>query len=47
MAVAVAVAEAQRGDGRDVMTWPLGLTKVSFSLALPDMDQSFRCITPW
>ena len=33
----------QSGDGRDVMTRPVGATKVSSSLAFPFMDQPALC----
>jgi hypothetical protein len=33
----------QSGDGRDVMTRPVGATKVSSSLAFPFMDQPELC----
>src|SRR5205807_10331866 len=35
------------GDGRDVMARPVGPTKVSSSLALPDMVQPPLWITWW
>jgi hypothetical protein len=35
------------GEGREVMTRPLGPTKVSSVLASPDMAQPLLCTTPW
>src|ERR1700722_16729135 len=35
------------GEGRDVMTRPVGPTKVSSSLALPDTAHLFLCTMPW
>ena len=42
----VRLTAAHRGEGRDVMTRPLGPMKVSSSLAFPDMVQPFLCTTP-
>ncbi len=44
---AKAVTLVHSGEGREVMTRPLGPTKVSSALALPDMDQPFLCTVPW
>jgi hypothetical protein len=35
------------GEGREVMTRPLGPQKVSSPLALPAMVQPFLCTMPW
>lgn len=42
-----AVTLVQSDEGRDVVTRPLGPTKVSSSLAFPDMAQPFLCTKPW
>ena len=42
-----AVTLVHSGEGREVMTRPLGPTKVSSALASPDIVQPLRCTMPW